>query len=202
MHHYQILFNLRIKIGEFGRCNFLDYSQRMNKYLFDTLLFVFLKDLTNINSNISLFISKSICVHSNFLKSSYFYQSIVHELFFLSRLPRLKSRYGKFPSTLSINWLYDYIFTLDLIKKCFFFFSFPYIDADAEMSPEQQKQLIEIRKKKQELLLEIQVSQLFTIPNTEYRINYLCLLSGYLPTKWFNNIVCYRQMQTISRLFS
>lgn len=28
----------------------------------------------------------------------------------------------------------------------------------AEMSPEQQKQLIEIRKRKQELLLEIQVS--------------------------------------------
>lgn len=35
-----------------------------------------------------------------------------------------------------------------------------------EMSPEQQKQLIDIRKKKQELLLEIQVSTMFSIYNT------------------------------------
>lgn len=45
----------------------------------------------------------------------------------------------------------------------------------ADLTPEQQKLLIEIRKKKQELLLEIQVSVLFVC---FLRCSFVCLISA------------------------
>lgn len=44
-----------------------------------------------------------------------------------------------------------------------------YLNFISEMSPEQQKKLIEIRKKKQELLLEIQVSKNCHIAHNQHR---------------------------------